>query len=114
MRRLMRAGRLLAVGLLLAALGWGGAFLRHYAQYRACGQKACPASATEPPIRLRTGGVLSVISSSRAEDGHLLLDYLTAQDRHRYRDLCLEAEEVWASIRDTDRTMGASVVHLGR
>jgi hypothetical protein len=105
--------RLLAVGVLITALGWMGAFLWHYAQYRACAQRACPPSAKEAPIRLGSGTVLPVISSSQAEDGHLLLDYLTAQDRHRYRNLCLEAEEVWASIRDTDRVVGASVVHLG-
>ncbi len=42
-----------------------------------------------------------------------MLDYLTGQDRQSYRDLCEEAEEVWASIHDTDRVLGAPVVHLG-
>jgi hypothetical protein len=57
--------------------------------------------------------MLPVVSSWLSDDGDLMLDYLTGQDRQSYRDLCEEAKEVWANVQGTERVAGASTVHLG-
>lgn len=103
----------LAGCMVLAFVGWAVAFVWQVTELRSCGERACPPSSTEKPIRLPSGVVLPVISASLLEDGHLMFEYQTAQDRRHYGDLCREAELVWAGIRDTDRVAGASVVNLG-
>jgi hypothetical protein len=108
-----RPARIVSAIALLGAFSWTAAFLWNYVQSRTCGQRGCPPSPDEPPIRLPSGAVLSVITVSTADDGHVLFDYLTPRGSHDYLDLCGEARQVWTAIRDREWARQASVVHLG-
>jgi len=110
--RLLPASLLAAV--LLLALAWAAPRAWDYVEYRRCVRSTCPPpSAVEVPIRLASGTSLPVIGYVRSGDGQVTIDYVTQQDARQIGDLCREAREVWAALRDSERVKGASEVNLG-
>jgi hypothetical protein len=73
-KRFRRRASIVVGSLLVAVAGW---FWWSHELSVGCAERTCPASATEPPIRLASGTSLPVIDFRRSADGRLIVEYLS-------------------------------------